>query len=939
MVFLLKDLKPALLFIVFLIFGIPAVGQDFIPAEKGVMDLSGYQYHKNLPVRLNGEWMFKWSRFDNKIEGPESTSYIQVPGSWGKFTKASVFSGNLGYGTYALRVLLPSKGQKWALLLPPINSAYRLYINDSLICSAGIPKKNVNMVPAVKPQSVQFIAPDKEIRLSIQVSNYHFTAGGIWSSLMLGSPDGIVKEQGEQWFLSAFLIGSLLMMGLYHFSLFFLWKRDKGPLCFGLICVFIALRESFGGPAFFYQLFPDFGYEASLKLLYACFPICLIAFILFFETLYPAYSKLVKRVGLLISILYIALIVGSKNTFYGAYLPIISLMFSLQVIHLLYLTQKHRLKSRLENTLVLIGVITLILCFVNDVLFETGSINSYFLLPFGFFVFTLCQSLLLAIRFSNAFRSSEQLGLALQKAEQLKSVEEMKNRFFANVTHELRTPLSLIISPVEQLLQKRQGDELLKKALGTVQRNASSLLQLINQLLDLTKLESGNMKKINYKGEINLFIAQIIDTFSSYAEERKVKVVFNKTANEDLWIFDAEKLEKIIYNLISNAIKFSPPDTEINIAAKMEEEMLRLDVHDQGMGIPEDMLDAVFERFVQADNGAHVYSGTGIGLSLVKELTEFLGGTIRLESEQGKGSSFTLSIPLTKDLLSVDGIEAAEIESFPPASIPVLSLFNPTSVKERKERKHPETILLVEDHPELMDFIGTMLSDHYQVLSAANGAEAWEICQREMPDLVISDVMMPLMGGFELCELIKSSTETDHIGVILLTARSAAESKIEGLSCGANDYLTKPFHFQELMLRIQNFLTYQQTLRNNHQKELISLEPAEEGTKTHPFLMKLYLQIENNLDNSEFTIDHLASELAVSSRTLNRKLSSLIGVSANEVIKNFRLKRAAELLAAGRNISETAYEVGFESPSYFGQCFKNVYSITPSEFQQSRKIS
>lgn len=931
---LLKTVKPSLLIIIFLFFGITAAGQNGVQAEKGVLNLSGYVYDTAVPVKLNGEWGFKWARFDNHMDAVKTAAYIQVPGSWGKFTGSNMFSGNLGYGTYMLRILLPSAGKKWTLLLPPINSAYRLYLDDSLICSAGVPGKDIRMVPAVKTQSVEFFAPDQEVRLSIQVSNYHFISGGIWSSLMLGSPAAIEKEQSEQWFLSAFLIGSLLMMGLYHFSLFFLWKRDKGPLCFALICVFIALRESFGGPAFFYQLFPGISYEHALKLLYACFPICLIAFILFFETLYPAYSKAIKSAGLLVSGLYLLLILCTKNTIYGAYLPAISLMFTLQVVHLLYLTIKNRLKSRLENTLVLLGVITLILCFINDVLFEVGSIRSYFLLPFGFFVFTFCQSLLLAIRFSNAFRATEQMGLALRKAEELKSIEEIKNRFFSNITHELRTPLSLIISPVEQLLQKRPGDDLLKKALGTVQRNATSLLQLINQLLDLTKLESGNMKKANYKGDLNLFIAQLIETFDAYAGERKISITFTRAKDSGLMIFDAEKLEKIIYNLIANAIKFSLPESTINITAEIEAKTFCIAVQDHGIGIPEDMINAVFDRFVQVENGAHIRSGTGIGLSLVKELTEFLGGNITVESEPGKGTLFVLSIPLIKDTQAME-----EIEQFPPSSIPVLSLFDLKSMPQAMPKKHSETILLVEDHPELMDFIGSMLSDHYHILTATNGVEAWEICKAEMPDLVISDVMMPLMDGFELCQTIKSSMQTDHIGVILLTAKSAAESKLEGLACKANDYLTKPFHFQELLLRIQNFLAHQQTLRNRHHQELISFEDPEEGTTVHPFLIKLYLQIENNLDNSEFTIDHLASGLAVSSRTLNRKLSALIGTSANDVIKNYRLKKAAELLSTGKNIAEIAYEVGFESPSYFGQCFKTVYSVTPSEFQQRRKIS
>jgi len=392
-------------------------------------------------------------------------------------------------------------------------------------------------------------------------------------------------------------------------------------------------------------------------------------------------------------------------------------------------------------------------------------------------------------------------------------------------------------------------------------------------------------------------------------------------------LFDADKLQKIIENLLSNAIKFTPEHGTITVRANKNDDELIIVVADTGTGIPGEMVDKIFDRFIQVNPGPGA-RGTGIGLALVKELTELLGGAISVKSEISKGTVFTVTMP----------IEAGIAKNAPPLPafnhhIPILTSIDQPTLPSFESEK--QTILIVEDNAELNDFIVSIFMEEYNILTAVNGEIAWEICLTEFPDLVISDVMMPIMDGFELCDKIKRLPETDHIAVILLTAKASWESQMEGLSYRANDYLTKPFQMWELHKRAQNLLNYQLTLSAHYREELKDLSPISSLPKApNPFLEKLYEKIDHNLDNTNFSTEVLASELAVSSRTLNRKLSTLIGLSANEVIRNFRLKKAAAFISSGSNISEAAYRSGFESPSYFGQCFKELYAVTPTEFQQ-----
>jgi DNA-binding response OmpR family regulator/anti-sigma regulatory factor (Ser/Thr protein kinase) len=510
----------------------------------------------------------------------------------------------------------------------------------------------------------------------------------------------------------------------------------------------------------------------------------------------------------------------------------------------------------------------------------------------------------------------------------------MKTRFFTNITHEFRTPLSLIIGPTEKLLLDNKLSVSFQQSLHTVQRNARQLLNLINQLLDLSKLEAGSMPVTEFRGDMIEFINQQLDLIRSMAEDKQIYLRREPNDLSGDYLFDAAKWERILSNLLTNAIKFTPAKGTVSLSLQSSSEgWMELTVRDTGIGIPADKLPSVFNRFYQADDSkTRSNSGTGIGLALVKELTELLGGNIQISSEIEKGTRVSVSLPAKK----VETSPVTIVPEYPIRESIKAPFLLPNAAFTEISSSKP-LILIVEDHDELRAFIKESLSSEFSVLTASNGKEGLEIARQELPDIVISDLMMPLMDGYELCQHLKTDPTTDHIAVVLLTARSSPEHRIEGFLQGADDYLVKPFNSLELQIRIRNITAHRQKLRAHYTHQLSHSETGQK-TAANPFLEKIESLLEDRLDDSSFGVDELAAGLGMSRRTLYRKLASLINLPASDMIQQYRLKRAAELLSKGHPVSQTAYQVGFESPQYFAKIFKAFYHITPSEFIQQAKI-
>ena len=536
-------------------------------------------------------------------------------------------------------------------------------------------------------------------------------------------------------------------------------------------------------------------------------------------------------------------------------------------------------------------------------------------------------------------REKEQL-----ESEKLKDVDRLKSRFFANISHEFRTPLTLILGPLEQLITRSKNSE--RPTLQRIQRNARRLQILINQLLDLSKLESGKMTLHAEPADIIQLTKFVTMAFESLAGWRKIEL--------DLDLPDKDKYEKILANLLSNALKFTPEGGKVQVkiahhpsrspVATANTNGIMIPVSDTGSGIPPDQLPHIFDRFYQPDSShTRAHEGTGIGLALTKELVELHGGNITVESVVGKGTTFSIWLPLGKTHLQPEQI-AREVSPTPTGlpSVKVIETDEPNSppMPEAPEKRAAQTaqpnyqILIVEDNPEMRHYMRENLDKIYRVMEAENGKLGLKAALRLSPDLIISDVMMPEMDGFEMCAKLKTDARTSHIPVILLTARASSESKIEGLETGADDYLTKPFNARELEVRVKNLIEQRRRLQERFQRELL-VEPSEVTVTSmdEQFLQKVMAIVEAHMDDAGLDTNKLAHGAGVSRRHLNRKLRALTGQSVREFIRSLRMKRAAQLLQQQfGSVTEIAYEVGFQSIAHFAKVFRKQFGVSPSEF-------
>ena len=520
-------------------------------------------------------------------------------------------------------------------------------------------------------------------------------------------------------------------------------------------------------------------------------------------------------------------------------------------------------------------------------------------------------------------------------AEKLEELDHLKSRFFANISHEFRTPLTLILGPLENLRSGRFKSDL-EKQYGIMERNARRLLRLINQLLDLSKLEAGKLTLQASCGNLIPFVKGIVYSFESLAERKKIILRFKADAKEIMLYFDRDKIEKIVTNLLSNAFKFTPEGGKVSVQLAVISEQspanrlktadcILMTVRDTGTGIPGDQLPNIFDRFFSSGESHSMdHPGSGIGLALTKELVELHHGEISVASEVGKGTIFSVRLPLGKDHLKEDEIVESVVSDCvsgrdaplvttraksgqgagEPEAItaPIQESNDPSihalaSSNERPATSNQEIILIIEDNPDMRVYIREQLSDMFQVLEAGDGEEGFEKSVDKIPDLIISDVMMPKMDGYQFCEKLKSDERTSHIPVILLTAKSSGESKLEGLELGADDYLIKPFDSRELLARIKNLIAQRRKLRERFGKE-IKLQPRDIAiTSTdEKFLERAMAVVDEHISEAEFDVETFGRKVGMSRKHLHRKLKALTDQAPREFIRTLRLQRAARLL-------------------------------------------
>ena len=580
-----------------------------------------------------------------------------------------------------------------------------------------------------------------------------------------------------------------------------------------------------------------------------------------------------------------------------------------------------------------------------------------------FFVEFLCMPFITAAMLRTAHRErlaiAKDLYLHQAEGDGLRQLDRAKTNFFTNISHEFRTPLTLIIGPLNDLRQRFPAEELYQ----IMHRNTSRLQLLINQLLDLAKVDSGQLRPDYQPGDLAADLRVWVASFESLATSRQIKLRLQQPARQYRAIYDADKTHKIIINLITNALKFTGIGGSVRVEARYTATELTLLVEDTGSGIAPDQLPYIFDRFYQVDaNRYRSQDGTGVGLALVQELVRLLGGQIIASSQPGVGTTITVQLPLPAgpaELLSANAlpvVRAEHIDVNSHLAVPAASnIVSDLNQKTQLLPTEPQTdnrplVLIVEDSDDLREYIRAILGDQYRILEAIDGQQGLEVVQETQPDLIITDLMMPRLDGLELCRRLRQNEQTNHIVVVMLTARAALDDRLLGLEIGADDYLTKPFVATELLVRVQNLLRRQDNLRHYFRGQLLS-EPGNVSSldadnavtqvaynqQQQAFIERIYNQIDQQIEQPDFSVEILAETLAMSSRTLNRKLNTLVGMSAGEVIRTYRLRRAAELLRQGLSPTETAYRVGFENPSHFSRTFREQFQQSPSAFARNEK--
>ena len=551
-------------------------------------------------------------------------------------------------------------------------------------------------------------------------------------------------------------------------------------------------------------------------------------------------------------------------------------------------------------------------------------------------VFLLLRRLILVRERINMHIEQERV-----EAQHIHEIDSLKIKFFTNISHEFRTPLTLIMAPLDKLLfaLKAKPEE---KYIRLIEQNAKRLLLMVNQLLDFRKME---VQGFNYNpnfGDIVSFLREVVSSFNNLSEQKHIKLVFITRIQELNTCFDKDKLEKIIFNLLSNSFKFTPGNGQVSVSLYLEtndrntksnetDTNLFIEIEDTGIGIPPDKLDKIFTRFFQVDTTGQVEKGTGIGLSLVSEFVKLHGGEITVTSEIGKGSRFTVRLPVNNSGLHVESVDQT-IEEF---------RFNPLIISEKEGKaaiSGRPVLLIAEDNDDLRFYLKDNLLEQFEILEASNGEIALNIIQKFVPDLIISDIMMPGIDGIELCRRVKTDRAICHIPLILLTAKSSEQQQLEGIENGADDYITKPFNFQILEAKISNFINLRRNMRKVFKNKL-QIEPRDITVTSldEQFIQKVLDLVEKNMSSTDYSIEMMSHDLGMSRTLLYKKILALTGRPPLEFHRSLKLKRAALLLTKSQmNVSEIAFQVGFNDPKYFSKHFKNEFGVLPSRYVKNK---
>lgn len=784
-------------------------------ANKGVIDLRNWDFKKDGIVKLNGEWEY----YDNALLSPKdfdgtlpNKKYLSIPGSYGK----------QGYGTYRLKLLLKDSKELYSIKIEFLQSAYRLWVNDDKIAEVGTVGKNkAEMTPQLLPKAGAFLDENGQAYLTLQVSNFYAMYGTV-DTLLLGDTEAIDTRDDNKLAFDLFLFGSTLIAAVYNLGMFFKRKKDKSTLYFAIVCLIVAIRTLFLGQRFFISTFPSFSYFISGKIMHWSYYLYIPFIVLYINSFYMGIlsQKIVKVSNISAYIYALLVLISPWRNYMDLILPaeiITIFMLSYLIIKL----SKVYISKGGSDFLIVMALFALLLTRINDMLYEYSIIITGSFSPFGTFIFIIATSYILAERQSIALSKVEDM------SEKLNSLNNLKDEFLAITSHELKTPLNGIIGLSESLSNDIKGiNEEDSRSLYLINMSARRLTNLVDDIMVFSKLKNGDIKL--HKKAVNISkVVEIVFKLSEISISNKKLKLINLIDKNVPYVFaDEGRIQQILYNLIGNAIKFTAKGS-ITITYALKGNFLEVSIEDTGIGIPKNKIDTIFNFFEQVDGISDKYGGTGLGLYITKKLVELHNGSISVTSKLNEGSKFIFTLPIldlttdnklyntNEDIYNT--LELGDSIINEAGNYNDLQAINSNIYFDKVDAliQHTNKILIVDDEYVNLKVLEKYLDNYNtKVLKASNGQDALKILENNCDiDLIILDMMMPDILGYEMCTLVREKYSLFEIPILIMTADNRIENLVVAFENGANDYLVKPFNKRELLVRVNTLLTLKNSVR------------------------------------------------------------------------------------------------------------------------------
>ncbi len=800
-------------------------GKECPRASKGLIDLSHWDFEKDGQVELTGEWEFFWKQLvdPDAIEKLKPAArYARVPGIWNEQVIEGEKLSGIGCATYRLKVKFGKEtkqagGPLLALMVRDMGTAYTLFINGEKKASGGrVSPDPERSVPGYRPCVIDFVPKAGEADIVLHLSNYHHRKGGAWEKIIIGAERTIHDIREKRLVLDFFLIGSIFLIGCYHLVLFTMRRKEVSHLYFGLICEFISIRILVSGEFYLVRMFPHLRWEFVHMLAYLTVFACIPLFFMFLQSLFPAeFNRKVLRIYQAIAIVLSFIVISTSSRIYTHFMPYFHVVSFLICTYGMYALIVALARKRDGAVPFMLGFAVLFASVTNDFLYNNRIIYTGYAVPYGLFLFIFSQAFLLSRRFTHSFIEVENMSKELEgKNLRLLNLDKLKDEFLAAVSHELRTPLHGIIGITQSMIEYSDSDmsDESRRNLGLIAVSGKRLAYLIEDISDFARLKNRDIVLSRDMVDLKT-IADIVIALSRPLIGNRNVVIRNEIDTDAPPVFaDENRVHQILHNLVGNAVKFT---MEGKISASAEvvrdaagREWMRVSVTDTGIGIPEDRQGIIFEQYRQADDSIQrQFGGAGIGLSISRDLVELHGGTLAVKSAPGQGSEFSFTLPVFRD----DSFEAHR-----GGESQALLLQSLQAEDSGREIKPPDEewsgpngrLLIVDDDIINLHVIRNFLgSEKYSVVTVTGGAEAMDMIKERSFDLVLLDIMMPKMSGYEVCAQLRKRFSPFELPVIFLTARSRVEDLVMAFDLGANDYLTKPVRRDELLARVCTLVT------------------------------------------------------------------------------------------------------------------------------------